>query len=75
MEQLTISKIFFGAMFQEIQKQFQQRGFLGAIAGPKRVLFARACWLLLKNLSSAYAQLTQSLCGAYAEFHHGVGEL
>ena len=48
-------------MLRKFQKQFQRRGFFGAIAGPKRLLFARACGLLLKKSSSAYALLTRNL--------------
>ena len=64
-----------GNVLRKFQKQFQRRGFFGAIAGPKRLLFARACGLLLKKSSSAYALLTRSLRGAYAECGHSVGEL
>ena len=62
-------------MLRKFRKQFQRRGFFGAIAGPKRLLFAWACGLLLKKSSSAYAELTRSLRGAYAEFGHSGGEL
>ena len=48
-------------MLRKFQKQFQRRGFFGAIAGPKRLLFARACGLLLKKSSSAYALLTRNV--------------
>ena len=59
-------------MLRKFQKQFQRRGFFGAIAGPKRLLFARACGLLLKKSSSAYTLLTRSLRGAYAELTRNV---
>ena len=48
-------------MLRKFKKQFQRRGFFGAIAGPKRLLFARACGLLLKKSSSAYAELTRNV--------------
>ena len=54
-----------GNVLRKFQKQFQRRGFFGAIAGPKRLLFARACGLLLKKSSSAYALLTRSLRGMW----------
>ena len=56
-----------GNVLRKFQKQFQRRGFFGAIAGPKRLLFARACgmWATTQkvkfSLRAAYAELTRNV--------------
>ena len=59
-------------MLRKFQKQFQRRGFFGAIAGPKRLLFARACGMHVGYYSKSQVQLTRCLRGAYAELTRNV---
>ena len=54
-----------GNVLRKFQKQFQRRGFFGAIAGPKRLLFARACGMYVGYYSKSQVQLTRCLRGMW----------